>query len=79
LPYNICDVFPFKFIDAILPAPDTLASATLLAVVANDTAPDTFAPATAFAVVANDYLLRLHNLLVRTRCRLLLRLLLPQK
>ena len=51
--YNILLVLPSKLIDAILPAPDTFASATLFAVVANDTAPDTFAPATAFAVVAD--------------------------
>jgi len=31
-------------IDAMLPAPDTFAKATALAVAANDTSPDTLAP-----------------------------------
>ena len=53
LPYNMSVALPFKLTVAMLPIPDTFATATLLAVVANDTAPDTLAPATLFAVVAN--------------------------
>ena len=36
----------------MLPIPDTFATATLLAVVANETAPETLAPATELAVLA---------------------------
>ena len=52
LPYNIVDAFPSKLIVAILPIPDTLATATAFAVAAKATSPDTLAPATAFADAA---------------------------
>ena len=48
LPYNTLLVLPSKLIDAILPAPDTLPSATanaVLATLALGTKPDTLAPA----------------------------------
>ena len=52
LPVNKLLTLPSKLTVAMLPIPDTFATATLLAVVANETAPETLAPATELAVLA---------------------------